>query len=302
VLGAGAREVPAQGVSLSSFTQRLLYELWYTKEPILYVDKIAEKLVPEPQATKLYETQPFWWPVNGRDSPSIGLRVANPTAAPKDPQKLRPRKPTLPKAQEHLEVPAEGSVDGSRSSMEGWKSTTDPTEMTPSEVSEPHAHKALISVHISENVTAEKLKAQMVDWVNWLKRAPEGVESLKDIKFEADFTTGSSLLLLTVPIRLWLHLRDDPAYNFLGFVESNNHLIETTESKPDSEVVPSTVQSQYSSIQNSLEELKYFHLDAKRSREKSSQHSQEMRLTLDKLTQHLNDISDKVKRTDSGKW
>jgi hypothetical protein len=202
ILGAGAREVLAQGVSISSFTQRLLYELWYTKEAILYVDKIAEKLMREPQAGTEYETQPFRFLIN-TDSPSIGLRVANPTAAPRKPGKLRPRKLTIPKARDNLEVPASASVDDSRSSMEGsgWNSTTDPTEMTPSEISEPHAHKALISVHISENVTVEKLQAQMVDWVNWFKRAPDGVESLNGIRFEADFTTGSSLLLLTVPVR-----------------------------------------------------------------------------------------------------
>jgi hypothetical protein len=303
VLGAGAREVAVPGVSLSSFTQRLLHELWYTNDDVLYVDKVAERLVPE-AAAQPNETQPFWWPVNERDAPSIGLRVANPTARPSkaSEKKLRPHKKPDVKFNSVLPTKLQVTMiedDNGSSSQEPWDSSASQTSLTQSRIPESHGHRALITIHTTKDLAVEKFK--LIDWVNWLKRAPDGVVGLNDIRFECHYETGSSLLILSIPIRVWLHLRDDPAYNFIGFVRSGNLLrpeqLSTEGSTLSAVTAPLAIpENRILGIEAGIQRLESYHQKNELRREEHFEGTQE---TLNKLTAHLNDISEKVKRTPS---
>ena len=64
------------------------------------------------------------------------------------------------------------------------------------------------------------------DWKPWLSSAiPEAVA---DVKVEAVFNSSSSLCLMTLPIAVWDMLKDNEAFQFVAFVESNNLFCESS--------------------------------------------------------------------------
>lgn len=83
-------------------------------------------------------------------------------------------------------------------------------------------HRVLLSVHIRDVIGEPDLE----QWTKWLtKNIPSGVLSV-DIKIESLFH-GSSIILVTMPVEIWTMLpADDPSFNFIGHVASNNVLPE----------------------------------------------------------------------------
>jgi hypothetical protein len=78
-------------------------------------------------------------------------------------------------------------------------------------------YRVLLSIKLRNNIlpTAQ----------SWALEFPAGqVEGLEDVTFELLCPTKSTLLFVTMPVRQWLLLRDNPAYTFIDFVEKGNML------------------------------------------------------------------------------
>lgn len=78
-------------------------------------------------------------------------------------------------------------------------------------------YRVLLSVKLRNNIlpTAQ----------SWALEFPAGqVEGVEDVTFELLCPTKSQLLFVTMPVRQWLLLRDNPAYTFIDFVEKGNML------------------------------------------------------------------------------
>lgn len=78
-------------------------------------------------------------------------------------------------------------------------------------------YKVLLSVKLRENIIP-----QAKDWC--LSFPPGQVEGLDGVTIQSIYPTKSTLMLLTMPVRQWALLRDNPAYTFIDFVESNDVL------------------------------------------------------------------------------
>lgn len=78
-------------------------------------------------------------------------------------------------------------------------------------------YKVLLSIKLRANIlpTAE-------DWC--LTFPPGQVEGLEDVTFQSLYPTKSTLLFLTMPVRQWVLLKDNPAYTFIDFVEGDNFM------------------------------------------------------------------------------
>lgn len=56
-------------------------------------------------------------------------------------------------------------------------------------------------------------------WCNWVRSAPDGI---KDISVQGIYKSLSTLVLISIPVVVWDILPDNPAYSFVGFVQSEN--------------------------------------------------------------------------------
>jgi hypothetical protein len=56
-------------------------------------------------------------------------------------------------------------------------------------------------------------------WCDWVKSAPDGI---KDISIQGIYKSFSTLVLISIPVVVWDILPDNPAYSFVGFVQSDN--------------------------------------------------------------------------------
>ena len=63
------------------------------------------------------------------------------------------------------------------------------------------------------------------EWIHWLNtpKAPAGILEI-DVRIESAYKSHSTLVLLSVPILAWSRMVDRDAYNFIGFVRSENLL------------------------------------------------------------------------------
>lgn len=76
--------------------------------------------------------------------------------------------------------------------------------------------KVLITVSI------EKYHVPHIDdWTKWL--TPNMPTDLRDVEIVAHWTSSSGVTLVSVPVQVWDYLRDDPAYNFVSFVQGKVH-------------------------------------------------------------------------------
>ena len=58
-------------------------------------------------------------------------------------------------------------------------------------------------------------------WVDWIRSVPALV---KYAKVEGTYKSGSTLLVLSIPVAVWDLLPKDPAISFIGFIKSSNLL------------------------------------------------------------------------------
>lgn len=92
-------------------------------------------------------------------------------------------------------------------------------EHTPPERTQKEDSRVLLAITITQNTILSLDK-----WVEWLQsRTPKEVIDL-DVKLESVFQSDSTLVLVSIPIRSWDRLRNNDAYQFVGFVKSRNVL------------------------------------------------------------------------------
>jgi len=88
--------------------------------------------------------------------------------------------------------------------------------------------RALLSVNFRGQTLPD-----MEDFVLWLKtlRPPEvcGIR-IQNMEIEASFDSDSTLMLLSMPIRLWASFQEAPGCSLVGFIKSKNNLL-----KPDND-------------------------------------------------------------------
>ena len=72
---------------------------------------------------------------------------------------------------------------------------------------------------------AQDTEFSVTDWIHWLNTPKAPAEILNiDVRLESAFISHSTLVLLSVPILAWSRMVDRDAYNFIGFVTSENLL------------------------------------------------------------------------------
>jgi len=82
--------------------------------------------------------------------------------------------------------------------------------------------KVLVSVLVRGKTNVP----DVVQWKKWLaKDIPTDVAK---IEIEAVFASHSGLCLLTLPIEVWEMVKDNDAFSFISYVESNNLLNDST--------------------------------------------------------------------------
>lgn len=80
--------------------------------------------------------------------------------------------------------------------------------------------RVLLAVSVAQNT-----EFIVTDWTNWLntRQAPAEILNI-DVRIESAYKSHSTLILLSVPTLAWSRMVDRDAYNFIGFVRSENLL------------------------------------------------------------------------------
>ena len=80
--------------------------------------------------------------------------------------------------------------------------------------------RVLLAVSVAQNT-----EFSVTDWIHWLNthKAPAEILNI-DVRIESAYKSHSTLLLLSVPTLAWSRMVDRDAYNFIGFVRSENLL------------------------------------------------------------------------------
>lgn len=80
--------------------------------------------------------------------------------------------------------------------------------------------RVLLAVSVAQNT-----EFSVTDWINWLNthKAPAEILNI-DARIESAYKSHSTLVLLSVPTIAWSRMVDRDAYNFIGFVRSENLL------------------------------------------------------------------------------
>ena len=92
-----------------------------------------------------------------------------------------------------------------------------------------HHPKVLISLSLEEDQ-----RRNVNEWVEWMRSIPAFV---KYTNVDAIYKSGSTLILLTVPVAIWDLLPESPAIAFIGFTDSWNLLRSSLPSSVESQVL-----------------------------------------------------------------
>ena len=176
------------------------------------------------QVSWLYEAlitvsqSPLCLHVNLNKSPSsiwlTSLAKSNLTDLVEESRQLAPQSPSghlAPSSRESIQEPSIFSGEHDISDQ-----ATQLSSIVPDVPFDWH-YRVLLSVKLRKNIlpTAQ----------SWALEFPAGqVEGVEDVTFELLCPTKSQLLFVTMPVRQWLLLRDNPAYTFIDFVEKGNML------------------------------------------------------------------------------
>ena len=80
--------------------------------------------------------------------------------------------------------------------------------------------RVLLAVSVAQNT-----EFIVTDWTNWLNTHQAPAEILNiDVRIESAYKSHSTLIILSVPTLAWSRMVDRDAYNFIGFVRSENLL------------------------------------------------------------------------------
>lgn len=94
-------------------------------------------------------------------------------------------------------------------------------EHTPPEKTQNEDSRVLLAITITQNAVLSLDK-----WVEWLQnRAPKEIVDL-NVNLESVFRSHSTLALVSIPIHSWDWLRNHSAYQFVGFIKSEDLLLQ----------------------------------------------------------------------------
>jgi hypothetical protein len=83
--------------------------------------------------------------------------------------------------------------------------------------------RVLLAISFKEDSSVRNLD----EWTEWLRsEAPYNIQQNDiqriNVKIEGAFLSNSTLILVSKPISIWIHLPDTSAYRFIGFITSDN--------------------------------------------------------------------------------
>jgi len=184
LLAACGMEVEAEGVSAYSFTRNLIHKLQSFGFQPFTVNELYERLL---KAKRRLRNTPHYVPLSGRGRPSIYL------------------------------VPTPPPIQSSYSSDQEPLFSLDAASIMPSSDSYP---RVLLAISFKEESTIPNLDS----WTRWLSsEAPQEILKI-GVRVEHAFPSNSTLLLVSMPIRVWCHLPDTTAYRFVDFITGENLL------------------------------------------------------------------------------
>ncbi|KAL8822069.1 MAG: hypothetical protein Q9191_007189 [Dirinaria sp. TL-2023a] len=96
------------------------------------------------------------------------------------------------------------------------KGTSVPTSVKPRALAET---RVLLAISVAQNA----FDLNVTNWMNWLNTDRTPAEIMKiDARIESAYESHSSLILLSLPTLIWSRMADREAYNFIGFIRSEN--------------------------------------------------------------------------------
>jgi Protein of unknown function (DUF2838) len=78
------------------------------------------------------------------------------------------------------------------------------------------------SAQILIAIRVDETPSNVEEWVNWMRNTPRNG---RDIHVEGRWDSFSTLFLVRMPVEVWNLLPEHPAYSFVGFVTSENHVL-----------------------------------------------------------------------------
>jgi hypothetical protein len=78
--------------------------------------------------------------------------------------------------------------------------------------------RILVTAQVEKNI--QKKDCEDIEWS--LSKIPEAVKGITDVKLEGAWPGDSTLLLFSLPIAVWTQLPNNPAWNYVGVVNSSN--------------------------------------------------------------------------------
>lgn len=222
VIAACGFETWAPGVGEHSFTRSLIDELKYWS----LHRKLSVALLHQKVLSRIKYWKPRYASTEGYECRKTPIYVGLSNEGRQRSIDLSPLpstdcSPVEDAPMEDAIMPQETSFDCSGSSSES-QITSDGNRTESSQSSLDHtwpdtnlqSPKALISIALEEDQAL-----QTDEWLQWIRSIPALV---KYVHVEGIFKSGSTLILLSLPIAVWDSLPKNPAIQFIHFIESDN--------------------------------------------------------------------------------
>ena len=195
LLAACGREVLAEAVTDRSFTRNLMFILSTFRSEPFTVSELYERLLRD---KKRLSNTPIYFPLSGRKNGSIRIAPLMPTALA-------------------ASTPSEAHSPMTDLSL---CSTSSLPSSLPSSPPGETSLRVLLAVSLKEDSSVPNLE----EWTEWLRsEAPDDIQRI-NVKIEAAFSGNSTLMLVSIPISIWIHLPDTSTYRFVGFIKSDNFM------------------------------------------------------------------------------
>ena len=220
VIAACGFETWAPGVGEHSFTRSLIDELqWWSHSNTLSVAMLHNKVL-----SRIKYWKPRFGVTGEHEHRKTPVYIVLSDEGKHRSIGLIPRQPN-----DHLTVgPSEASVLGSTSDTS--KSSTEAQSIIDGNISDSSQSsidqvwpdgdflhpKVLISLSLEEDQ-----RLHMNEWVEWIQSVPAFI---KYTHVDGIYKSGSTLMILSIPVAIWDLLPRDPAIAFIGFINSWNLL------------------------------------------------------------------------------
>lgn len=219
IIAACGFETWAPGVGDHSFTRSLIDELRYWSRH----QKLSVAILHQKVLSRIKHWKPRFGTTGEHEQRKTPIYVVLSNEGKQRSIDLSPLLPRIRPPVELATISEDHPYDSSSSSSES-PPNSDEQATASSHSSLDHvwpdmefeSPKALISVALEEDQWL-----QTDDWLRWLRSIPALV---KHTRVEGVFKSGSTMILLSLPVAVWDLLPQEPAIHFIGFIQSNNLL------------------------------------------------------------------------------